>query len=64
MSSISGVGQGTGNIGGQSGPAEAKSLVEATLAEDQSKAQWYQAPLRMPDTAVMFPIGGNLNVKA
>ena len=64
MSAISGVVASTGNIGGQNGPAEAKSLVEATLAEDSSKAQWYKAPLRMPDTAVMFPIGGNLNVTA
>jgi len=62
MSSIAGVTSGTGNIGGQGGPAEAKSLVEATLTEDVQQANWYQAPLRIPDTRNMFPLGANVNM--
>jgi len=64
MSAVAAVGGANGSIAAQGSPGEAKSLVEATLTENAKMAQWYQAPLRIPDTATMFPMGGNVNMKA
>jgi hypothetical protein len=62
MSSISGVSFLSGSIAPTGGPGEAKSVVEATLVENNKMASWYQAPLRIPDTRLQFPLGGNVNM--
>jgi hypothetical protein len=61
MSAISAVSSGMTISGG---PGEAKSIVEGTLSENAKMANWYQAPVKIPDTNQMFPIGGNINLQA
>jgi hypothetical protein len=64
MSSVSGVSGSTGGVVVAGGPGQAKSIIEGTIAENQKMAAWYQAPIRIPDTTKMFPIGGNVNLTA
>jgi len=51
-----------GNYGPFGGPGEAKSIVEGTLSESNKMAAWYKAPVKIPDTNKMFPLGSQLNL--
>ncbi|MFA6449652.1 MAG: hypothetical protein WCX65_09300 [bacterium] len=60
--SVSGISSSMGNYGPFGGPGEAKSIVEGTLSESNKMAAWYKAPVKIPDTNKMFPLGSQLNL--